>query len=118
MNPMQTEPSKWISEADPGEILATDLCQLAREGEAGKIGDLLGHSDYGAKFRKRLFKLDGNGFAPIHYASRYNQVDVVDTMLKYAEDPRYSELKTLYKLPGKDNLLLRPLSVKFFFPFF
>ena len=96
----------------PNEIMSLSISQLVREGKFSEIDNLLHSQKYGKMFRHQLNKVDGNGFAPIHYAAKYNQVDCTKVILDYASSKHHSDMKYLYRIKGRDGMLPIHLAAK------
>ena len=79
----EEEEESWPDNLSPNEIMSLSISQLVREGKSHELDDLLHSQRYGKMFRQQLNKVDGNGFAPIHYAAKYNQVECTKVILEY-----------------------------------
>ncbi len=52
--------------------------QFARTGEVDDLRQMLRQK----RFRKEVNRLDDHGMAPLHYAARYNQLDVMRLLVE------------------------------------
>ena len=88
------------------EIKNLTLNQLVREGKHEVISELLKNQRYHKfKFHRQLLICDNQGFAPIHYAAKYNQVQCADVILNYCNS-KTTDLQKIYKFPSENDRLL------------